>query len=104
MTEADDHRVAELADAVRERPQVGVVAATSDLRDRGESRIPLQNRDRAVPASPVRERDLEGFAPAAVVSGEVRLLAGRLREIRDRLITLECAALVDAEVRGLASR
>ena len=89
MAEADDHRVAELADAVRERPQVAVVAAGRDLRDRDQGRVPLHDRYRAVPGGCLCERRLEGFPPAAVVPDQVRLLASRLGKLRDRLIGTE---------------
>ena len=88
MTEADDHRAAELADAVGERPEIAVVAARDDLRDRGEGGIPLQDRDGSVPADRLRERGLERFSPAAVVPDQIRLLAGCLGEVRDRLVGL----------------
>ena len=101
MPEADDHRAAELADAVRKRPQIAVVAASGDLRDRGQGGIPLQDRDRAVPAGRLRERGLERFPPAAVVPDQVRLLAGRLGKVRDRLVGTERPMLVNAQVRGL---
>src|ERR1700756_226271 len=104
MAEADDHLVAELADAVRKRPQVAVVAAVGDLRDRGQGRIPLHDRYRAVLCGCLCERRLEGFPPAAVVPDEVRLLTGRLRELRDRLIGTKRPMLVDPQVRGMISR
>ena len=101
MTEADDHREAELADAVGKRPQVAVVATSGDLGDRRQGRIPLHDRDRAVPADRLRERGLERFPPAAVVPDQIRLLVGRLGEVRDRLVGPERPMLVNTQVRSL---
>ena len=98
MPEADDDRVAEVADAVGKRPQIAVVAAGSDLRDRGKGGIPLQDRDRAVPADRLRERSLEGFAPAAVIPDEVRLPVGRVGEVRDWLVGTGRPCLIDAQI------
>ena len=48
MPEADNDRMAEVADAIGKRAQVAVVMACSDRRDRGVGGIPLQDRGRAV--------------------------------------------------------
>ena len=104
VPEADHHRVAEIADAVGKRAQVAVVAARGDQRDRGERRIYLHDRGRAMLADRLGERRLEGFPPAAVIPDEVRLPADRPGEVRDRLVGTGRPALVDAQVRGLVRR
>ena len=104
MPEADNDRVAEAADAVRERAQVAVVATSSDLRDRGEGGIPLQDRGCTMPANRLREGSLERFPPAAVIPDEVRLLADCLGETRDRLVRMERPSLIDPQVRGRIRR
>ena len=50
MPEADDDWVTEIPDAVGKRAQIVVVAAGGDPADRGIGGIPLQDRDRVVPA------------------------------------------------------
>ena len=100
VAEPDDHWAAERAHAVRERAQVAVVAAGCDPRDRGQGGIPLKQCDRAVPAHRGRERHLEWLAPAAVVPDQVRLLARRPGERRDRLVAARWSLLVDPQVGG----